>query len=144
MAIGFIAAFVLTAVVMFAVGAHLVKRSPGPDVSAVAVLPFSELGPPPGEAAYAALFAHQLADAVSKTPALHLTPAPQAATFIEGSVLRSGDRVRVAIRLERASDRRVFWSHGYEFAARDAARVRDEILRSVLSALLPPAATAPK
>jgi TolB-like protein len=143
--IAFIAAFVLTAVIMFAIGAHLVKRSPGPEVSAIAVLPFAEIGPNAGGASFAARFTRQLADAVSKTPALQLTPAQQAATFIEGTAQTSGDRVRVAVRLERASDRRIFWSQGYAFAIRDSSGAADEILRGVLGALhLPPANTTPR
>ena len=110
MAIALVASFVLAAVVMFAVGARLVRRSPGPDVSAIAVVPFSDLGSVPSSAASGALFARQLADAVSKAPGFHLVERPQAATLIEGSVQTSGNRVGVAVWLVRASDRRALWS----------------------------------
>lgn len=135
MAIALIAAFVLTAVVLFVIGARLVKRSPGPDVSTIAVIPFSNLNPNHGGPPIGALFAGQLADAASKVPALRLTPMPQAGSLIEGSVQTSGDRVRVAVWLVRTSDRRALWSQRYEFASKDAANVQDEIVRGVVGAL---------
>ncbi len=131
MAIALIASFVLAAVAMFTVAARLVKRSPGPDVSTIAVLPFSDLG----TESEGAQFARNLADAVSKTGTLHLTPASQAATLIEGSVQTSGDRLRVAVWLVRASDRRALWSQHYEFDANQAPRAQTNILRNVVHAL---------
>jgi len=143
-AIALIAAFVLGAIGMFAIGARLVTRSPGPDVSAIAVVPFSEIDSAPGNASPGALFATQLADAVSKAPGFHLVQRPHAATLIEGRVLASGNRISVAVWLVRASDRRALWSQHYEFGAQDAAAVQDEIVRAVASALhLRPGASAP-
>ncbi len=142
MAIALIAAFVLAAVLLFAIGASLVKRSPGPDVSAVAVLPFADLNANSGNPPLATLFTRQLADAVSRSPALHLAPVPQAGNLIEGSVQSSGDRVRVAVWLVRTGDHRALWSQRYEFAARDAAGVQNEIVNSVAHALHLPAGPA--
>jgi TolB-like protein len=135
MAIALIAGFVLAAVGLFVFGASRVKRSPGPDVSTIAVIPFSDLNPHPGDSPFTALFTRQLADAVSRAPALHLTPVPQAGNLIEGSVQNSGDRVRVAVWLVRAVDRRALWSQRYEFAAKDAAGVQSEIVSGVANAL---------
>jgi TolB-like protein len=144
MAIALIAAFVLGAIGMFAIGARLVTRSPGPDVSAITVVPFSDVDSPPGIASFGPLFARQLADTVSKAPGLHLVERPHAATLIEGSVQTSGSSVRVAVWLVRASDRRALWSQHYEFAPQDAAGVQDKIVRAVASALhLQPGGAAP-
>ena len=144
MAIVLIAAFVVAAIGMFAIGARMVRRSPGPDVSAIAVVPFSDIGASPGHVYSGALFARQLADAMSKTSGLHLVERPQAATLIEGGVQTSGDRVAVAVWLVRASDRRAVWSQHYEFMATDAAGVQDKIVRAIVNALhLQPAATPP-
>ena len=143
-AIALVAAFVVAAVGMFAVAARLVKRSPGPDISTIAVAPFSDLSPIAGES-LGAQFATQLADTVSKTEGLHLTPASQAGSLIEGSVQRSGDRLHVAVWLVRASDRRALWAHRYEFPAKDPAGVRNEIVHGVANALhLQPGVVAPK
>jgi len=144
-AIALVAAFVLAAVSMFAVAARLVRRSPGPDISTIAVVPFSDLSPLAGGESVGAQFARQLAEAVSKTDGLHLTPVSQAGSLIEGSVQTSGDRVHVAVWLVRASDRRALWARRYEFPAKDPAGVRNEILRGVANALhLQPGAAAPK
>ena len=144
MAIALIAAFVLGAIGMFAIGARLVTRSPGPDVSAIAVVPFSGIGTAPSDASFGPLFARQLADAVSKAPGLHLVERPHAATLIEGSVQTSDGRVRIAVWLVRASDRRALWSQHYEFAPQDTASVQDKIVRAIANSLhLQPPGTAP-
>jgi len=144
MAIALIAAFVLGAIGMFAIGARLVTRSPGPDVSAITVVPFSDIDSIPGNAPFGALFARQLADAVSKAPGFHLVERPQAATLIEGSVKTLGNRIGVAVWLVRASDRRALWSQHYEFTAQEARGVQNKIVQGVASALhLPPGATPP-
>ena len=143
MAIALIASFVLAAVAIFAIGARLVTRSPGPDVSAIAVVPFSDLTQIAGNPSFGALFASQLAELVSKAPGLHLVEQPHAATLIEGSVRTSGEHVRVSVWLVRASDRRALWSQVYEFTAKDAAAAQNEITRSVANALhLQPSSSA--
>jgi len=144
MAIALIAAFVLAAVGVFAVATALVRRSPGPDVSAIAVVPFSNPTTNPGDSPLGTLFARQLAEAVSKAPGLHLVARPQAATLIEGSMQTSKNRVRVAIWLVRASDRRALWSQHYEFSVPEASSVQENIVRAVANALhLQPAAGTP-
>jgi len=144
MAIALIASFVLAAVAMFAIGARMVRRSPGPDVSAIAVVPFSDLNPPSGDPPVGALFARQLADTVSKTPGMHLVERPQAATLIEGRVQTSGNRLGVEIWLVRASDRRAIWSKDYDFTPADAAAVQTQVVRAIARALhLQPGESAP-
>jgi len=141
MAIALIASFVLAAVAMFAIGAHLVTRSPGPDVSAIAVVPFSDLTQT--APSFGARFASQLAELVSKAPGLRLVEQPRAATLIEGSARTSGERVRVSVWLVRAYDRRALWSGAYEFNAKEAAAAQNEIARSVAKALhLQPSSSA--
>jgi hypothetical protein len=145
MAIALIASFVLAAVVMFAIGARLVRRSPGPDVSAIAVVSFPDLTPAPGGAPFGTLFARQLAEVVSKTPGMHLVERPQAATLIEGRMQTSGNQLNVEIWLVRASDRRALWSKDYDFTPADSAAVQAQIVRAVATALhLQPAESAPK
>lgn len=135
MAIALIAVFVFTAIGLFFMGTALVKRSPGPDPAAVAVVPLSDVGAPPASEPFARTFTRQLDDAISKTDRLRLTPRSQAASLIMGTVQVSGDRVRAAIWLVRASDRRALWSKRYEFARKDAAGVPAEIVRGVVGAL---------
>lgn len=145
MAIALIASFVFAAVLMFAIGARLVRRSPGPDVSAIAVVPFSDLTPDPRDPPFGTTFARQLADAVAKTPSLHLVERPQAATLIEGRVQTSANGLSAEIWLVRASDRRAIWSQRYGFAPAHSADIQSAIVRAVANALhLPPGAGAQK
>ncbi len=128
MAIALIAAFVLAAVGMFLIGARLVKRTPGPDLSAVAVVPFA--GQPLGP-----LFSAGLAAALAGNGGLRVLNPPGAGTVIEGSVQQSGDRVRVAARLVRAAGRDVLWAHTYDLAMNDLPAVQVEIAHHVAAVL---------
>lgn len=59
-----------------------------------------------------------------------------AAAVLEGSVLRSGERVRVNVRLAGTPDGQVLWSgDAYDRSAGDILAVQDEIARSVASGL---------
>ena len=93
MAIALIASFVLAAVVMFAIGARIVRRSPGPDVSAIAVVPFSDLTPisrqaPPSESSSRANWRTRC----QKLRACTSSMRPQAATLSKAVCKQSGNR----------------------------------------------------
>jgi len=134
-AIALIAAFVFAAVAMFAVGARFVKRSSTPDAVTIAVIPFSDVQPVPGRASAGANFADQLSEALSKVRGLRLAPATEAGTRIEGSIATAGNRVRVAVWLVRAADRRALWTERYEFVPTNTAAVQNEIVRRSVTAL---------
>ncbi len=127
-AIALIAAFVLAPVGMFLIAARLVKRTPAPDLSAVTVVPFA--GQTPG-----ADFTTGLTDALARDPGLRVVNAPGAGALIEGSVQQSGDRVRVAVRLVRATGRNLLWAHTYDLAIQDVPAVQRDIARGVAAAL---------
>ncbi|MDP9087754.1 MAG: FlgO family outer membrane protein [Pseudomonadota bacterium] len=57
------------------------------------------------------------------------------AHILEGSVRRSGDRLRVAIQLIDASDGSTRWSQSYERPADDVFTVQDDIAKDVVQAL---------
>lgn len=124
MAIALIAAFVLAAVGMFMIGARLVKRTPGPDLSAVAVLPFA------GDS-LATQFSAGLREVFAKNDGLRVVDASNAVVLIEGSVQQSGDRVRVAVRLVRSAGRNALWARSYDFDVKDAAAVQGAIAHEV-------------
>jgi hypothetical protein len=134
-AIALVAAFVLAAVGMFGLGARLVRRSPAPDLSAVAVIPFANAGADGGSGPSGALFAQQLAVALSATGEVHLASGPTAGSLIEGSLRKSGGTIRVAAWLVRAADRKALWTHTVEFRESDADRVRSKIARGIADAL---------
>lgn len=51
---------------------------------------------------------------------------------LEGTVLRSGDRVRVTVHLDRASPEAQLWASAYDRSVRDILSLQDEIARTVI------------
>jgi TolB-like protein/DNA-binding winged helix-turn-helix (wHTH) protein/Flp pilus assembly protein TadD len=64
-------------------------------------------------------------------------PLPQIAReldvdgVVEGTVLRSGDQVRITAQLIKASDDKHLWSHSYEGDFRDALAFQNQVARSI-------------
>lgn len=134
-AIALIAAFVLAAVGMFLIGAHLVKRTPGPDLSAIAVVPFAGLTSDIGRQSLGVNFTTGLVAALAKNAGLRIVDGPGAGALLEGSVQQSGDRARVVARLVRAAGRNELWAHAYDCAVQDVPALQAEIARDVAVAL---------
>ena len=66
-------------------------------------------------------------------------------SILEGTIRRSGDRLRVTAQLTNASDGLALWSDRYEREMKDVFQVQDDIAGSIVEALrmtLAPAATA--
>ena len=57
------------------------------------------------------------------------------ANVVQGSVQRSGDRVRISVSLISAPDESVLWSEKYDREMKDVFAVQDEIARAVASEL---------
>lgn len=57
------------------------------------------------------------------------------ATVLEGSVRRTGDRLKVTVQLVRASDDQVLWAEMYRADLADVFVVQEEIARSIVAAL---------
>ncbi len=55
--------------------------------------------------------------------------------IVEGSVLRSGERVRIDAQLVRASDDSAVWSAKFERPASDVLAIQDEISRTIVNSL---------
>jgi TolB-like protein/Flp pilus assembly protein TadD len=124
-----------------------------PDKS-VAVLPFLDLSEKKDQEYFADGIADEVLDLLSKIPALKVigrTSSFQfkgknedlrkigaelgAAYLLEGSVRKSGDRMRVTAQLIASRDGRHVWSDTYEAAAGDVFRVQDQIAAAVVRAL---------
>jgi TolB-like protein len=56
-------------------------------------------------------------------------------TIMEGTVLRSGDRLRVSVNLLRSSDGRSLWSDSFDMSASDAFAIQDKVAQQVASSL---------
>jgi adenylate cyclase len=64
-------------------------------------------------------------------------------TVLEGSVLKSGDQVRIIVRLVDAADGTLIWSEKYDRTMTDIFAVQDEIAASILDELKIHVGTAP-
>jgi|ERR1700761_60963 len=137
-------------------GVHAPTASAPPPFpqNSVAVLPFLDLTHAMTEEPFADGMTEELIDKLSKIPGLHV-PSPTASFYfknkqlpvaelakalgvayvIDGSVRRSGSRVRVAARLMRADNGYVLWSETYDRLFDDRLMIQDEIAGKAANAL---------
>ena len=132
-------------------------RSPHGDGNlekSIAVLPFLDLTEGMKEEEFADGMTEELIDRLSKIPGLRV-PAPTASFYykgkqlpvaeiakalgvayvLDGSVRKSGARLRVAARLIRPENGYVLWSESYDRPWDDILMVQDEIAGEVMKAL---------
>jgi TolB-like protein len=134
------------------VAAAAARGTSGP--ASIAVLPFVDLTEGMKQEEFADGLTEELIDRLIKIPGLRV-PAPastfyfknkhpaiaeiartlQVAYVLDGSVRKSGDRVRVAARLIRAGDTGVVWSETYDRPWKDILSVQDDIAGEVTKAL---------
>jgi len=129
------------------------RRSPNADpvgIRAVAVLPLEDLSPDPGHDYFADSLTEALITSLAKISALRVISRtsvmqykgarkslPQIArelnvdAVIEGSVVRSVDRVRINAQLIHATSDRHLWAESYERDFRDILALQSEIARQV-------------
>ncbi len=124
-------------------------------ISSIAVLPLKNLTGDPLQEYFSDGMTESLITELSKVNGLKVISRASAFTFkdrevasrdvgkrlgvaavLEGSVEKSGDRVRVAVRLVSVADGRVIWaSNNYDRALRDVFVVQDEISCGVAASL---------
>jgi TolB-like protein/Tfp pilus assembly protein PilF/tRNA A-37 threonylcarbamoyl transferase component Bud32 len=126
------------------------RAAPTPKIESIAILPLENLTGDPGQE----YFVDGMTDAliaelgqigslrvISRTSAMRYKktdkPLPQIAkelnvdALIEGSVLRSGDRVRVTAQLIGAVPERHLWARSYERDLRDVLSLQSEVARAI-------------
>jgi TolB-like protein/tetratricopeptide (TPR) repeat protein len=120
----------------------------------VAVLPFVAMSSGPDDEFFADGITEEILNSLAQLPDLLVTartsafsfkgmdvPIPEiaaqlgVANVVEGSVRRSGDRLRVTAQLIRAEDGFHLWSETYDRSAADSFAVQDEIAQKVATAL---------
>jgi TolB-like protein len=121
----------------------------------VAVLPFLDLTSQAMDQEYFADgMTEELIDRLSKLPGLRvaspsasfyfknkqlpvddIASALHVAYVLDGSVRRSGDTMRVTVRLVRAEDGFVIWSQAYDRESGDVLKIQGDIATEVASAL---------
>ncbi|HEX5818038.1 MAG TPA: serine/threonine-protein kinase, partial [Gemmatimonadales bacterium] len=57
--------------------------------------------------------------------------------LLEGSVRRSGDRLKVTVQLVRAADQSIAWSETYDRELADVFAVQEDVARAIVAALVP-------
>lgn len=128
---------------------------PRPDqYRAIAVLPFADMSEAGDQAWFAEGIAEELLIALSQVEELYVMARTSSFAFkdagktiaeiaeilgvqavLEGSVRRSGDRVRISAQLVDASNGYNLWSGSYERQLTDIFKLQDELAKSVVQAL---------
>lgn len=123
-------------------------------IQAIAVLPLEDFSGASGQEYFADGMTEALITYLAKIKALRVIsrmsamqyrkvqkPLPQIArelnvdAVIEGSVLRSGDRVRIAAQLIHATSDQLLWAESYERDFRDILSLQSEIARRIADAV---------
>ncbi|HEV8195187.1 MAG TPA: hypothetical protein VGP87_01000, partial [Gemmatimonadales bacterium] len=142
------------------IGAVLVRskvsRSGAGETStkSLAVLPFESVGGDTANAYFAEGIGDELTTALAKLPGLRVAGRSSASRFkgkgasatevgaalgvasvLDGTVRRSGDRVRITAQLTSASDGLVQWTESYDREVKDVFALQDDITRAIVSAL---------
>ena len=154
-----IIAVLAVAVIVLATGRFI----PGQDASepivadvdqSIAVLPFVDLSADQADDYFGRGIAEELLNALAQFPSLQVAARTSAFSFagqdvdlrhvgetlnvahvLEGSIRRSGDRLRITAQLIRASDGFHLWSQTYERAMTDIFEIQDDIVRELIGVL---------
>ena len=126
----------------------------GAAVKSIAVLPFNNMSSDPEGDFFADGIAEEIINALSKIKALKVSSRTssftfkgknedireigrrlQVSTILEGSVRKSGKRLRLTAQLINASDNAQLWAERYDRELEDVFEIQDEISASIVSAL---------
>ncbi|HXT48455.1 MAG TPA: protein kinase [Gemmatimonadaceae bacterium] len=126
------------------------------NISTLAVLPFVNIGGDPKDEYFSDGMTDELAHSLETLPGLKLAGRTSSYAFkgknvsatqigrtldvaglVEGTVQRSGNRLRVSAQLTSAIDGKVRWSDTYERPAGDVFTVQDELTSAIVAALAP-------
>ena len=129
-------------------------KSDRPNVQTVAVLPFVNMSGNQDDEYFCDGLAEDLLNALTKVDALKVAPRRSAFSFkgksttlseigtalsvtsvVEGSMRRSGDRVRISVRLINPADGYQMWAERYDREMRDIFALQDDLTLAVVEAL---------
>lgn len=150
----FAAAATLVVVAVLLLRAYVTPDATSPTSPSLAVLPFADMSPGQDHEYLADGMAEEILNALSGSPSLRVVARTSSFSFkdrnddiasiakqlnvshiVEGSVRRSGDRLRVTVQLILAADGTRVWSAAYDRGLVDLLQLQDEIARSVAAAL---------
>jgi len=145
------AAAAMVAVLAVWLGPRLIRSTGSPGrIEAVAVLPFENLSKDPEQEFFADGMTEQLITDLSKIRALRVIsrtsvmqyrgarkPLPQIArelgvdAVVEGSVMRSGNKVRITAQLIRAREQQHLWAESYDRDLSEVLGLQREVARTI-------------
>lgn len=131
-----------------------VATAPAPESTSIAVLPFVNMSPDPNQEYFSDGMSEELLNSLANVPQLRVISRTSSFQFkgrnedirtiarklnvarvVEGSVRRSGKRVRITAQLVNADTGSHQWSHTYDRDVDDIFAVQDEIAAEVVKAL---------
>lgn len=134
---------------------HASSGKPGDAVS-IAVLPFADLSPGADQAYFADGLTEELIGALARLKDLRVAPRGSTARLsgvnrdvrqigrelnvtavLDGSVRRSGDRLRIAVRVSDVAKGYTLWSEMYERHVSDIFAVQEDISQKIVRAIAP-------
>jgi TolB-like protein/DNA-binding winged helix-turn-helix (wHTH) protein len=149
-----IAAAAIGVLVAGALIVRLQVAGEAPPSASIAVLPFADLSAEHDQQHFSDGLADELLGALARVPQLHVVGrtasfayrdktgdvrsigrALHAATILEGSVRKSGDRIRVTVQLLEADNGYHLWSQTYDRPVTELFAMQDEIVRAIADAL---------
>lgn len=153
--VAILCAFVLIAIAVLAVGripfaARFLNRRSSSAIGSLAVLPLQNLSGDPGQEYFADGMTDELITELARIPNLRVVsrtsvmadkgsirPLPDLArqldvdAIVEGSIVRSGDRIRITAQLIDARTDRHLWAQSFEGPASDVLTLQDSVAQQI-------------
>ncbi|MGB7846861.1 MAG: winged helix-turn-helix domain-containing protein [Candidatus Acidiferrum sp.] len=139
---------------VFSLRDHLLLTASVPQIKSIAVLPLENLSHDPEQEYFADGMTEELITDLGKIGALRVIsrtsvmrfkgtkkPLPEVArelnvdALVEGTVLRSGDRIRITANLLNARSDHHLWAETYERDLRDVLPLQEEVARAIATAI---------
>jgi len=130
------------------------ESQPAVTEKSVAVPPFADMSEKHDQEYFSDGLAEELLDLLAKTPGLHVTARTSSfyfkgkqatipeiartlgvANILEGSIRKSGNRLRITTQLIRADNAEHLWSETYDRDQEDIFKIQDDIARAVVDKL---------
>jgi TolB-like protein/Tfp pilus assembly protein PilF len=130
-------------------------RAGDDEMTTIAVLPFADMSPEQDQGFFCEGIAEEILNALTKIKQLDVTARSSSfvyntgsgdvreigrelgvSTVLEGSVRKSGNRVRITAQLVKSRDGYHLWSKSFDAELRDVFAIQDEIATNIAEALL--------
>lgn len=130
------------------------RSEPPVEGHSIAVLPFADLSPEQDQEHFSDGISEEILNRLNQSPTLKVIARPSSFSFkgqeasipeiaaklhvthvLEGSVRKSGNRIRLTVRLEEAATSTVIWSNAYDYELGDIFEIQEEVAARVATAL---------